>query len=183
MLPRWSTTAGDLMLPERRMFEDEACPVPEKVLGEMYRANPHGLNELIVSVPADGAGHAGDVLLPARASRFDRFGDRRDLRRGRPHAPRAAMPVRCCLQNLARPNPGRASPRIRSGAARSRWRAARCATWSRSTTKKSDAARLIARVRAVVRAGPRQPGIYHPCWPPCRAPFPPRLGRVMMAAE
>jgi hypothetical protein len=39
------------MLPERRMFEDEACPVPERVLGDMYRANPHGLNELIVSVP------------------------------------------------------------------------------------------------------------------------------------
>jgi hypothetical protein len=39
------------MLPERRMFEDEACPVPDNVLGEMYRANPHGLNELIVSVP------------------------------------------------------------------------------------------------------------------------------------
>ena len=52
MLPQWSTTAGGMMLPERRMFEDEACPVPVDVLGEMYRANPHGLNELIVSVPA-----------------------------------------------------------------------------------------------------------------------------------
>ncbi len=40
------------MLPERRMFEDEACPVSDKVLGEMYRANPHGLNELIDTVPA-----------------------------------------------------------------------------------------------------------------------------------
>ena len=39
------------MLPERRMFEDEVCPVSEEVLGEMYRASPHGLNELIASVP------------------------------------------------------------------------------------------------------------------------------------
>ena len=39
------------MLPERRMFEDEACPVSVDVLGEMYRANPHALNELIDSVP------------------------------------------------------------------------------------------------------------------------------------
>lgn len=39
------------MLPERRMFEDESCPVPERVLGEMYRANSHGLNELIATVP------------------------------------------------------------------------------------------------------------------------------------
>ncbi len=39
------------MLPERRMFEDESCPVPEKVLGDMYRANSHGLNELIATVP------------------------------------------------------------------------------------------------------------------------------------
>jgi hypothetical protein len=40
-----------MMLPERRMFEDEACPVSEEVLGEMYRASSHGLNELIASVP------------------------------------------------------------------------------------------------------------------------------------
>jgi hypothetical protein len=39
------------MLPERRMFEDEACPVSDEVLGEMYRASSHGLNELIASVP------------------------------------------------------------------------------------------------------------------------------------
>jgi hypothetical protein len=40
-----------MMLPERRMFEDEACPVSDDVLGEMYRANQHGINELITSVP------------------------------------------------------------------------------------------------------------------------------------
>lgn len=39
------------MLPERRMFEDEVCPVSDEVLGEMYRANAHGLNELIATVP------------------------------------------------------------------------------------------------------------------------------------
>jgi len=56
MLPGWSTATGVMMLPERRMFEDESCPVPVNVLGEMYRANPHGLNELIVSVPASVRG-------------------------------------------------------------------------------------------------------------------------------
>ena len=39
------------MLPERRMFEDEVCPVSDEVLGDMYRASSHGLNELIASVP------------------------------------------------------------------------------------------------------------------------------------
>ena len=39
------------MMPERRMFEDEPCPVSEDVLGEMYRASSHGLNELIATVP------------------------------------------------------------------------------------------------------------------------------------
>jgi hypothetical protein len=44
------------MLPERRMFEDEVCPVADEVLGEMYRASAHGLNELIASVPASARG-------------------------------------------------------------------------------------------------------------------------------
>ena len=39
------------MLPERRMFEDEECPVADAMLGEMYRASSHGLNELIATVP------------------------------------------------------------------------------------------------------------------------------------
>lgn len=38
------------MLPERRMFEDDACPVADDLLGEMYRANPHGLDALIDTV-------------------------------------------------------------------------------------------------------------------------------------
>lgn len=47
---------GCLMLPERRMFEDEVCPVSDEVLGEMYRASAHGLNELIASVPSSVRG-------------------------------------------------------------------------------------------------------------------------------
>ncbi len=39
------------MLPERRMFDEEECPVPDSLLGQLYRASPHGLDELITSVP------------------------------------------------------------------------------------------------------------------------------------
>ena len=40
------------MLPEHRaLLEDEPCPVPDAILGEMYRASAHGLNELIGTVP------------------------------------------------------------------------------------------------------------------------------------
>jgi hypothetical protein len=39
------------MLPEHRsLLEDEPCPVADQILGEMYRASPHGLNELIATV-------------------------------------------------------------------------------------------------------------------------------------
>src|SRR5476649_2848379 len=39
------------MLPEHRaLLEDEPCPVPDELLGEMYRASAHGLNELITTV-------------------------------------------------------------------------------------------------------------------------------------
>lgn len=39
------------MLPEHRaLLEDEPCPVPDEILGEMYRANAHGLNELIATI-------------------------------------------------------------------------------------------------------------------------------------
>ena len=39
------------MLPEHRaLLEDELCPVPDEILGEMYRASAHGLNELIATV-------------------------------------------------------------------------------------------------------------------------------------
>ena len=40
------------MLPEHGLVhEDEPCPVSDQTLGEMYRASPHGLNELIATVP------------------------------------------------------------------------------------------------------------------------------------
>jgi hypothetical protein len=38
------------MLPEQRV-EDEPCPVTDQMLGEIYRASAHGLNELIATVP------------------------------------------------------------------------------------------------------------------------------------
>ena len=44
------------MLPERRMFEDEVCPVSDETLGEMYRASSHGLSDLIAAVPPAARG-------------------------------------------------------------------------------------------------------------------------------
>jgi hypothetical protein len=39
------------MLPEHRvLLEDEPCPVSDELLGDLYRANAHGLNELIATV-------------------------------------------------------------------------------------------------------------------------------------
>lgn len=39
------------MLPERRAVrEDETCPVPDEMLGELYGASPEGLYELIATV-------------------------------------------------------------------------------------------------------------------------------------
>ena len=39
------------MMPELHMpLEDEPCPVADQMLGEMYRASAHGLNELIATV-------------------------------------------------------------------------------------------------------------------------------------
>jgi hypothetical protein len=39
------------MLPEHRvLLEDEPCPVSDEVLGALYRASAHGLNELIATV-------------------------------------------------------------------------------------------------------------------------------------
>ena len=39
------------MLPEHRaLLEDEPCPVPDEILGKMYRSSAHGLNELIATV-------------------------------------------------------------------------------------------------------------------------------------
>jgi hypothetical protein len=39
------------MLPEsQRPLDDETCPVSDQTLGDIYRASPHGLNELIAGV-------------------------------------------------------------------------------------------------------------------------------------
>jgi hypothetical protein len=38
------------MLPEQHI-EDKPCPVTDQMLGEIYRASEHGLNELIATVP------------------------------------------------------------------------------------------------------------------------------------
>jgi hypothetical protein len=39
------------MMPELHIpLEDESCPVADQMLGEMYRASAHGLNELIATV-------------------------------------------------------------------------------------------------------------------------------------
>jgi hypothetical protein len=39
------------MMPELHVpLEDEPCPVADQMLGEMYRASTHGLNELIATV-------------------------------------------------------------------------------------------------------------------------------------
>jgi hypothetical protein len=40
------------MRPEHRvLLEDEPCPVHDEMLGEIYRASAHELNELITTVP------------------------------------------------------------------------------------------------------------------------------------
>lgn len=42
------------MLPEHRvLLEDESCPISDELLGALYRVNPHGLNELIATVPSN----------------------------------------------------------------------------------------------------------------------------------
>ena len=69
------------MLPEHRtLLEDDCCPVPDKILGEMYRASAHGLNELIATVSPTARVFARCVLLPSRPSCVDRTSDCGNLR-------------------------------------------------------------------------------------------------------
>lgn len=35
-----------------RLPQEEICPVPEHVLGQLYRSSPHGLDDLVAGVPA-----------------------------------------------------------------------------------------------------------------------------------
>jgi len=41
------------MLPDRRMPEDEVCPVRDELLGELYCAAEHGVSDLVASVASD----------------------------------------------------------------------------------------------------------------------------------
>jgi hypothetical protein len=40
------------MLSSQDAFAKDACPVEDELLGSLYRANPQGLPELVLSVPA-----------------------------------------------------------------------------------------------------------------------------------
>ncbi len=41
------------MLSSQDAFDKDACPVEDDLLGSLYRANPQGLPELVLSVPAE----------------------------------------------------------------------------------------------------------------------------------
>src|ERR1700726_3303871 len=41
------------MFSSREAFENDFCPVRDELLGEMYRANPHGLSMLVESVSSE----------------------------------------------------------------------------------------------------------------------------------
>src|SRR6266849_5556316 len=41
------------MLPDRRMPEDEVCPVRDELLGELYRADENSVSDLVASVTPD----------------------------------------------------------------------------------------------------------------------------------
>jgi hypothetical protein len=42
-----------MLINNRIIFEDEACPVPDQVLGELYGADSHMLHEVIATVSPD----------------------------------------------------------------------------------------------------------------------------------
>jgi hypothetical protein len=42
-----------MLQPRANISQEEYCPVSDDVLGQLYRAAPHGLEELIASVPAE----------------------------------------------------------------------------------------------------------------------------------
>jgi hypothetical protein len=41
------------MLPDRRTPDDEVCPVRDEFLGDLYRADEHGVSDLVASVTPD----------------------------------------------------------------------------------------------------------------------------------
>ena len=63
------------MLRARPHFpQEEPCPVPDQLIGELYRSSPHGLDDLLASVPTETRGNARALLLSASSSRIDRAG-------------------------------------------------------------------------------------------------------------
>jgi hypothetical protein len=67
---------------QARIPQEEYCPVSDQVLGQLYRVSPHGLDELVASVPAKtraalalycyGRAHLRSIGL-AIATRCDEF--------------------------------------------------------------------------------------------------------------
>jgi hypothetical protein len=51
------------MFSSRDAFENDFCPVRDELLGEMYRANPHGLSLLVESVSSDVRAMLADCSL------------------------------------------------------------------------------------------------------------------------
>jgi hypothetical protein len=39
-----------MSLEQHALLDEESCPVPDEILGKMYRSSAHGLNELIATV-------------------------------------------------------------------------------------------------------------------------------------
>ena len=56
------------MLPDRRIPEDEVCPVRDELLGELYRADEHGVSDLVASVAPDIRGAPRPLLLSPQPS-------------------------------------------------------------------------------------------------------------------
>src|SRR6202000_1514582 len=44
---------GPAMISSREAYDSDSCPVRDELLGEMYRANEHGLARLVESVSSD----------------------------------------------------------------------------------------------------------------------------------
>ena len=57
------------MLPAQpHIPQEEQCPVPEEVLGHLYRASKHGLEELVATVPAGLAQCLPFIVIGVRIS-------------------------------------------------------------------------------------------------------------------
>jgi hypothetical protein len=41
------------MLPDRRMSEDEVCPIRDELLGELYRADENRVSDLVATITPD----------------------------------------------------------------------------------------------------------------------------------